>query len=180
VKALTDLVARVPTSAPPGARVLDLATSANRATDVRMAAEELDSAFAQNRQAITWLALAPAERTQLQSQVRTARDRAATAETNLRNAANMIVNADATEAAVRGEAASIARALAKIRKAEADRAAEAARRAAAAQEAQAYAAAEEQARQGRDNNKDPKGGDGSRHGGGKDGGSDGGSGKKKS
>ena len=102
-----------------------------------MAAEELDSAFEQNRQAITWLALAPAERAQLQIQVRAARDRAAAAETSLRNAANMVVNADATQAAVRGEAALIARTLAKIRKAEADRAAEAARRVAAAREAQA-------------------------------------------
>lgn len=179
VKALTELVARVPTAAPPGARVLDLATSANRATDVRMAAEELDSAFAQNRQAITWLALSPAERTQLQAQVRAARDRAATAETALRNAANMIVNVDATQAAVNGEAALIARALAKIRKAEADRAAEAARRVAAALEAQAYAQAEEQARE----QKAKKDSGGSKHGGGKDGGSGGGSdggGKKKS
>jgi micrococcal nuclease len=181
VKALTDLVAKVPTAAPPGARVLDLATSANWATDVRMAAEELDSAFAQNRQAITWLALSPAERTQLQSQVRAARDRAAAAETALRNAANTIVNVDATQAAVNGEAALIARTLAKIRKAEADRAAEAARRAAAALEAQAYARAEEQAAEARDK-KDgggSKDSGGSKHGGGKDGGSDGG-GKKKS
>jgi micrococcal nuclease len=181
VKALTDLVARVPITAPPGARVLDLATSANRATDVRMAAEELDSAFAQNRQATTWLALASTERAQLQTQVRAARDRAAAAETSLRNAANTIVNADATQAAARGEAALIARALAEIRKAEADRAAEAARRAAAALEAQAYAEAEAQAREDRDK-KD--GGGGSKHGsgsgGGKDGGGDGGSGKKKS
>lgn len=181
VKALTDLVARVPLAAPPGARVLDLATSANRATDIRMAAEELDSAFEQNRQAITWLALAPAERAQLQIQVRAARDRAAAAETSLRNAANMVVNADATQAAVRGEAALIARTLAKIRKAEADRAAEAARRVAAAREAQAYAAAEAQAREDRVK-KDDKAGGGSKHGSGgsgKDSGSDGG-GKKKS
>lgn len=176
VKTLTDLVAQVPTTAPPGARVLDLATSANRATDVRMAAEELDSAFEQNRQAITWLALAPTERVQLQTQVRAARDRAAAAETALRNAANMIVNADATQAAVRGEAAVIARTLAKIRKAEADRAAEAARRAQAALEAQAYAQAEEQARQDK---KDDKGSGGSKRGSGKDGGG-GGDGKKKS
>jgi hypothetical protein len=139
----------VPTVAPPGARVLDLANSANSATDVRMAAEDLDSAFAQNRQAITWLVLAPTERAQLRAQVRAARDRAATAETTLRNAANVIVNIDATQAAVREEAALIARTLAKIRKAEADRAAEAARRAAAALEARAYAEAEERAREER-------------------------------
>jgi micrococcal nuclease len=168
VKALNELVARVSTIPLPGARALDLAISADSATEVRMAAEELDSAFEQNRQAITWLALAPSERTQLQSQVRVARDRAAAAETMLRNAANTLVNKDATLAAVNGEAALIAKKLADIRKAEADRAAEAARRAAAALEAQAYAAAEEQARE------DKKAG--SKRGGGNGGGGNGGNG----
>ncbi|HTK63791.1 MAG TPA: thermonuclease family protein [Pseudonocardia sp.] len=144
VKAVVDMVAKVPTSARPGASAIDLATSANSATDARMAAEELDSAFAQNRQELVWLVLDPNERAQLQQQVRAARDQAAADESTLRNAANVTVNQQATAAAAQAEAARIAKKLADIRKAEADRAAEAARRAAAARKAQADAAAEAQ------------------------------------
>src|SRR5205085_5175583 len=118
----------------------------NSATDARMAAEELDSDFTQNRQEPTWLVLDPAERSQLQAQVHTARDRAAAAETALRNATNISVNQHATQTATGKEAARIAKVLASIRKAEAQRAAEAARRAEAARKAQADAAAEAQAR----------------------------------
>jgi micrococcal nuclease len=144
VKAVTDLVAKVPTGPRPGASAVDLATSANTATDARMAAEELDSAFAQNRQELVWLVLDPTERLQLQAQVQAARDQAAADESALRTAANVTVNQQATAAAAQAEAARIAKKLADIRKAEADRAAEAARRAAAARKAQADAAAEAQ------------------------------------
>jgi micrococcal nuclease len=144
VKAVVDMVAKVPTGPRPGASAVDLATSANSATDARMAAEELDSAFAQNRQELVWLVLDPSERSQLQAQVQAARDQAAAEESALRNAANVTVNQQATAAAAQAEAARIAKKLADIRKAEADRAAEAARRAAAARKAQADAAAEAQ------------------------------------
>lgn len=144
VKSVVDAVAKLPASPRPGASAVDLATSANSATDARMAAEELDSAFAQNRQELVWLVLDPSERLQLQGQVQAARDQAAASELALRNAANVTVNQQATAAAAQAEAARIAKKLADIRKAEADRAAEAARRAAAARKAQADAAAEAQ------------------------------------
>lgn len=144
VKSVVDAVAKLPSGPRPGASAVDLATSANSATDARMAAEELDSAFAQNRQELVWLVLDPSERSQLQSQVQAARDQAEASESSLRNAANVTVNQQATAAAVQAEAARIAKKLADIRKAEADRAAEAARRAAAARKAQADAAAEAQ------------------------------------
>jgi micrococcal nuclease len=145
VKAITDQVAKVPTAPPPGADVAALVAAANSATDARMAAEELDSKFTQNRQEAAWLVLDATERSQLQAQVETARDHAAAAETVLRDATNITVNQDATQAATQKEAARIAKALASIRKAEAQRAAEAARREQAARKAQAYAAAEAQA-----------------------------------
>ena len=122
VKAVVDQVAKVPAAPPPGADVPTLATDANNATDARMAADELDSDFAQNRQDLAWLVLDPNERAQLETQVKTARDRAAADETALRNATNLTVNQDATQAATQREAARIAKALADIRKAEADRA----------------------------------------------------------
>jgi hypothetical protein len=146
VKAITDQVAKVPTAPPSGADVGALVAAANSATDARMAAEELDSEFTQNRQQAAWLVLDATERSQLQAQVETARDQAAAAETVLREATNIHVNQDATQAAAQREAARIAKALASIRKAEAQRAAEAARRAQAARKAQADAAAEAQAR----------------------------------
>jgi micrococcal nuclease len=146
VKVITDQVAKVATAPPPGADVAVLVAAANSATDARMAAEELDSEFTQNRQEPTWLVLDATERSQLQARVETARDQAAAAETVLREATNIRVNQDATQTATQTEAARIAKALASIRKAEAQRAAEAARRAQAARKAQAYAAAEAQAR----------------------------------
>jgi micrococcal nuclease len=147
VKAVTDLVAKLPSGPRPGASAIDLATSANTATDARMAAEELDSAFTQNRQELVWLVLDPTERSQLQAQVVGARDQAGAVESAMRNAANVTVNQQATAAAAQAEAARIAKKLADIRKAEMDRAAEAARRAAAARKAQADAAAELQRQQ---------------------------------
>ncbi|HTK61249.1 MAG TPA: thermonuclease family protein [Pseudonocardia sp.] len=151
VKAVLDQVAGIPTAPAPGADVATLAAEANSATDARMAADELDSDFAQNRQELTWLVLDPSERSRLRAQVESARDRAATAETSLRNATNLTVNQDATQASTQREAARIAKALADIRKAEAERAAEAARREAAARKAaaDAAAAAQEQADQQR-------------------------------
>jgi micrococcal nuclease len=146
VKALTDQVANVPSTPPPGADLAALVTAANSATDARMVAEVLDSTFTQNRQEPTWRVLDPTERSQLQAQVDTARDRAAAAETVLRDATNVSVNQDATQAATQKEADRIAKVLASIRKAEAQRAAEAARRLQAARKAQADAAAEAQAR----------------------------------
>jgi micrococcal nuclease len=146
VKALTDQVAKVPTTPPPGADIAALAAAANSATDARMVAEELDSDFTQNRQEPTWRVLDPTERSQLQAQVDTARDQVAAAEPVLRNATNISVNQDATVTATQREAARIAKVLASIRKAEAQRAAEAARREQAARKAQAAAAAEAQAR----------------------------------
>lgn len=141
VKAIVAQVAKVPTAPPPGADVPTLATDANNATDARMAADELDSDFEQGRQELTWLVLDPNERSQLEAQVEAARDQAGAAETALRNATNVSVNQTATQASTQKEAARIAKALADIRKAEADRAAEAARREAAARKAQADAAA---------------------------------------
>jgi micrococcal nuclease len=146
VKALKDQVAKVPTTAPPGADIAALATAANSATDARMLAEELDWDFTQNRPEPTWLVLDPTERSQLQAQVDTARDHAAAAETVLRDATNASVNQDAAQTATQKEADRVAKVLASIRKAEAHRAAEAARREAAARKAQADAAAEAQAR----------------------------------
>jgi micrococcal nuclease len=146
VKALTDQVAKIPVTPPPGADVAALVAAANSATDARMAAEVLDSSFTENRPEPTWHVLDPAERSQLQAQVETTRDQAAAAETTLRNATNTSVNQDATQAATQKEADRIAKALASIRKAEAQRAAEATRREEAARKAQADAAAEAQAR----------------------------------
>jgi micrococcal nuclease len=146
VKALTDQVAKVPTTAPPGADIAALAAAANSATDARMVAEVLDSDFTHNRSEATWLVLDPTERSQLQAQVDTARDHAAAAETVLREATNVSVNQDATQTATQKEADRVAKVLASIRKAEAHRAAEAARRLQAARKAQADAAAEAQAR----------------------------------
>jgi micrococcal nuclease len=151
VKALTDQVAKVPTTPPPGADVAALVAAANTATDARMAAEELDSDFTQNRQEAIWLVLDPHERTQLQAQVQTARDEAAASETVLRNATNISVNQDATQTATQKEADRIAKVLASIRKAEAQRAAEAARRVRAALKAQAAAAVSSRRQSGRGN-----------------------------
>lgn len=146
VKATSAQVASLPAGPPPGAGAVDLATAANTATDVRNAAAELVSAFEQNRQTVAWLVLDQGERAALDTQTRDAMDRADAAQTTLRDAANVILNQDATTAAGRAEATLIATNLAKIRKAEAeaeaDRAAEAARRLAAARKAQTDAAAE--------------------------------------
>lgn len=130
----------------PTATALDLSNSANRATTARMAAEELKSAFAQDRQDVTWLALSPEERVQLQAQVRDACDHAAELETVLRNATNLTVNHDVTQASTQRDAVRIARVLADLRKQEADRIARAARRAAAARKAQADTLAQNRAR----------------------------------
>lgn len=145
VKAVVAQVATVPAAPPPGADVPTLATDANNATDARMAADELESDFTQNRQDLTWLVLDPNERSGLESQVKAALDKVTAEETALRGATNVTVNQDATQSATQREAARIAKALADIRKAEADRAAEAARREAAARKAAADAAAEAQA-----------------------------------
>jgi hypothetical protein len=146
VKAVNDAVAQIPAAPGPTATALDLLNSANRATVARMAAEELKSAFAQNRQDITWLALNPDERAQLQDQVRDASDHAAALETVLRNATSMTVNRDVTRASTQRDSARIAKVLADLRKTEADRAARAASRAAAARKAQADALAEARSR----------------------------------
>jgi micrococcal nuclease len=146
VKALTNTVAAITGSPGPAPTVLDLSNSANKATEARMAAEELNSAFTQNRQDITWLALSPEERVQLQAQVQDARDQAGELETVLRNATNVAVNQDATQASTQRDAARMAKVLADLRKAEADRAARAARRVAAARKAQADALAETRSR----------------------------------
>jgi RecA-family ATPase len=111
-----------------------------------MAAEELRSAFAQNRQDITWLALRPDERVQLLAQVQDAIDHAGQLETQLRNTTNMAVNQNVTLASTQREAARAAKVLADLRKAEADRAARAASRAAAARKAQADALEESRSR----------------------------------
>lgn len=146
VKALLNQVAKVPAAPPAGADVPTLAADANNATDARMAADELESDFAQHRQELTWLVLDATERDRLESQVTTALGQASAAETALRGATNLTVNQDATQASTQREAARIAKALADIRKAEADRAAEAARREAAARKAAADAAAAAQER----------------------------------
>lgn len=139
VRAMAEMVSKVPSGPPPGATAVQLVTAANTATDVRMAADELTSAFEQHRQELAWLVLDPSERDQLESQARAASERAEADETALRNAASVTANQDATRAAIQTEAALIARTLAKIRKAEADRAAAAASRLAAAREAEADA-----------------------------------------
>ena len=146
VKTLNDVVATIPTALGPTPTALDLSASADRATVARMAAEELKSAFAQNRQDITWLTLSSEERSRLLTQVQDACDHAAALETLLRNATSVTVNHDVTQASVQRDAARIAKVLADIRKAEADRAARASRRAAAARKAQADALAETRAR----------------------------------
>lgn len=146
VKALARLVDTVPVPPDSRATTVELSNAANRATEARMAAEELDSTFTQDRQDITWLVLGPGERAELQAQVRSARDQASAMETALRNATSMKVNQNSTQASTQREAARLAKILADIRKAEADRAAQAARRAAAARAAQADAAAETRAR----------------------------------
>ena len=146
VKAVTDAVARIPTSPGPVPTAVFLAGAAGQATVARMAAEELGSAFAQDRQDVTWLSLGPQERDRLRAQVQDARDDAADAETLLRDATSMTVNRDVTQASTQRDAARIAKVLADLRKAELDRAARAARRAAAARKAQADALAETRAR----------------------------------
>jgi micrococcal nuclease len=160
VKAVTDAVAAIPAAALPTATALDLSASANRATVARMAAEELTSAFAQNRQETIWLALSSDERVRLLTQVQEAGDHAAQLETALREATNTSVNQAVTLAASQREAARVAKVLADLRKAEADRAARAAARAAAARKARldaleearsrAAAARDQQARERRD------------------------------
>lgn len=146
VKALAQTVATIPAPPGPMPTALDLSNAAGRATVARMAAEELRSTFAQNRQDITWLTLGAQERAQLEAQVQDACDHAATVETLLRNATNLTVNHDVTLASTQRDAARIAKVMADLRKAEADRAARAARRAAAARKAQADALAETRAR----------------------------------
>jgi micrococcal nuclease len=137
VKALSEQVAKIPATPAPDMTTVDLSNSANSATDARMAAEELDSEFAQTRQDAVWIILDPAERAQLRAQVQSARDQAAARETVLRTATNIAVNQDTTRTSTQREAAHIARVLASIRRAEQARAAEAARRVAAARRAQA-------------------------------------------
>lgn len=146
VKALADAVAAIATSPGPAPTALDLSDAAGRATVARMAAEELRSAFAQDRQDATWLSLNPAERRDLLAQVQDACAAASTAETLLRDATSVTVNRDVTRASAQKDAARLAKVLADLRKAEADRAALAARRAAAARKARADALAETRAR----------------------------------
>ncbi len=142
VKAVVDMVARVPAAPPAGAKGVDLNNAANSATDARAAADDLVLAFAQSRQEMTWLVLDQAERTQLEQQAQAARDRMAAAEVALRNAASAAFNQEATQGAAQAETDRVAKALAVIRRAEARAAAEAARRAEAARQAAAARQAE--------------------------------------
>jgi micrococcal nuclease len=135
VKAVLDLVAKVPTSVPPGLRGVDLNNLANAASDARTAADKMVWAFAENRPELVWRVLDPAERTKLAQQVTQARDQVATAETALRAAANTALNVEATQGAAQAEADRIARQLAAIRAAEQRRIELAAKRAKAAQDA---------------------------------------------
>lgn len=146
VKTLSDQVAKIPTAVPAGANLTTLVTAANTATETRMAAESLASDFGQNHQDTTWTALDPNEKAQLQSQVNAAVVQVSADESALRAATNVTVNQQATDTANQREQARIAKALAEIRKAEAERAAQAARREAEARKAAADAAAQEQAR----------------------------------
>lgn len=141
VKTLTDQVAKIPTAVPAGANLTTLVTAANTATQTRMAAESLASDFSQNHQDTTWSALDPNEKAQLLSQVNAAVAQVSADETVLRAATNVTVNQQATDTANQREQARITKALAEIRKAEAERAAQAARREAEARKAAADAAA---------------------------------------
>lgn len=137
VKAVLDLVARVPAAVPPGARGVDLNNLANAATDARVAADRMVWAFAENRRELTWRVLGSAELADLRGRITEARDRVTTSETALRVAANMALNAEATQGAAQAQAARIAHQLVVIRRAEARRIAAAARRAEAARQAEA-------------------------------------------
>lgn len=141
VKTLIDRVAKIPTAAPAGADLTTLVAAANAATETRMAAESLASDFARSHQDTTWSALDPNEKAQLQSQVSAAVVQVSADERALRTVTNVTVNQQATDTANQREEARIARALAEIRKAEAERAAQAARREAEARKAAADAAA---------------------------------------
>lgn len=143
VKTLTDQVSRIPTSAPAGENLSGLVAAANSATETRMAAESLASDFIDNHQDTTWSALDPNERAQLLSRVNVAVAQVSADETVLRAATNVTVNQQATDTASQREEARIAKALAEIRKAEAERAAQADRREAEARRAAAAAAAQQ-------------------------------------
>jgi micrococcal nuclease len=136
VNTVLGMLARVPTTAPAGARGVELNNLANTATDARARADELVWAFAQNRQGPVWVVLDQTERSRLEQQVRQARDQVAAAEVTLRTAASNAFNSEATQDAAQTEANRIARQVAAIRAAEARRAAQAARRAEAARQAQ--------------------------------------------
>jgi micrococcal nuclease len=146
VKALTDQIAKIPAIPPPGADLTTLVAAANNATQARMAAETLASNFTENHQDTTWAALDPNERSELQAAVKTGIDQATADETALRAATNVVVNTQATQTANQREDARIAKAMAEIRKAEAERAAQAARREAEARRAAAQAVEEQRAR----------------------------------
>jgi micrococcal nuclease len=121
VKTVLEMVAKIPTTAPPGAGGIELTTLANLATDARAAAEELVRDFTQNRQDLIWTVLEPTERSQLQHLATQGRDQVAAAEVTLRAAANSAVNSGSTQAAAQAEANRIAKQLAAIRSAEARR-----------------------------------------------------------
>jgi micrococcal nuclease len=146
VKTLTEQVSSISAGPQPAGDVAAIEAAADRATNAWMAAEVLDAAFTQNHQEVAWAVLGPTERSQLQTQVETARGQAAAAETALRGTTNISINQDATQAATQKEASRITKALAAIQKAEARRATVAARREQAARKAQADAAAELHAR----------------------------------
>ncbi len=146
VEAVLDQVARIPAAAPPGGRGGDLFTLANNATRTRVAAERLAWTFTQDRNELAWRVLGEARRAELTSRLADGRERAAAAETELRTAANLALNADATRGAAQAESARVARQLLVIRRAEARRAAAAARRAEAARQAEASRRADERAR----------------------------------
>lgn len=140
VKTVLDAAARIPAEPRTGARGAQLHTAAAAASAARAAADELLWGFEQNRREITWRVLDQATRDDLRRQLVAARDRAASAEVALRNAASATFNQEATALAVRTEDLRVAREQAKIRAAEARRLALVARRAEAARQARAAAA----------------------------------------
>lgn len=137
VKAVLDQAARIPAAAPPGARGGDLLALANQATDARVAADRLVWAFTQDRGELHWRVLTDAETADLSRRLTGARDRVSRSESALRVAANLALNAEATQGSAQAEAARVATRIAKARKAEARRIAAAARRVEAARQAEA-------------------------------------------
>jgi micrococcal nuclease len=159
VRAVVDLVAKLPAPPAPGARGSDLTTVANAATTARDAAEQLLWAFQENRVDVAWTVIDPATRASLQQQTVAARDRAAATETALRSAASVAFNREATIFAAQEENARVAKAMAAIRKAEARRAAIAAQ---AARRAEAARRAVQAARAAQRSNSDEESGGGRR------------------